>query len=70
MASGSVARILSRFDREDIHALVELGKFAAPRSTEFLAEVLEQRLRKILARYLLRLSPAQCLVLFMRTNGD
>lgn len=52
-----MARILSRFDREDISALVELGRFSDPRVTGFLADVLEKRLEKILDRFLLRLSP-------------
>ncbi len=52
-----MARILSRFDRADIKAIVELGKFSNPEATEFMTEVLEQRLRKILTRYLLKLSP-------------
>jgi hypothetical protein len=52
-----MARILSRFDRPDIRAIVELGKFSKPEATEYMTEVLEQRLRKILERYLLRLSP-------------
>jgi hypothetical protein len=52
-----MARILSRFDRADIDALVTLGAFTRREHAAFLAEVLEQRLRKILERYLLRLSP-------------
>ena len=52
-----MARILSRFDREDIRALVELGKFSDRRQTEFLTNVLEERLRRIAERFLLRLSP-------------
>jgi hypothetical protein len=52
-----MARILSRFDRADIDALVSLGAFTRREHAAFLAEVLEQRLRKILERYLLRLSP-------------
>jgi hypothetical protein len=52
-----MARILSRFDRADIAALVSLGKFSSEEGSAFLTEVLEMRLRKILARYLLRLSP-------------
>jgi len=52
-----MARILSRFDRTDIEALVSLGKFSRPEDAAFLTEVLEQRLRKILERYLLVLSP-------------
>jgi hypothetical protein len=52
-----MARILSRFDRADIDALVTLGDFTRRDHAAFLAEVLEQRLRRILERYLLRLSP-------------
>jgi hypothetical protein len=52
-----MARILSRFDRADIDALVTLGDFTRPEHTAFLAEVLEMRLRKILERYLSVLSP-------------
>ncbi|HVJ92396.1 MAG TPA: hypothetical protein VM580_21495 [Labilithrix sp.] len=52
-----MARILSRFDRADIAAIVKLGKFTNPEADEFLTEVLEQRLRKIASRYLTRLSP-------------
>lgn len=52
-----MARILSRFDRADIKELVTLGKFTDPGATEFITEVLEQRLRKILDRYLTELSP-------------
>ena len=51
-----MARILSKFDREDINALVKLGKFSNPEATEFLGEVLEKRLEIILNRYLTRLS--------------
>jgi hypothetical protein len=52
-----MARILSRFDREDLAALVSLGKFSGPEQAAYLADVLERRLLKILERYLLRLSP-------------
>jgi hypothetical protein len=52
-----MARILSRFDEADIRALVGLGKFSNPDGAEYLTHVLEMRLRKILERYLLRLSP-------------
>jgi hypothetical protein len=52
-----MARILSRFDYEDIKALVTLGKFSNPDANAYLSEVLEMRLRKIAERYLLRLSP-------------
>ena len=52
-----MARILSRFDRADIQTLVKIGKFSRPDAEEYLVEVLEQRLRKILQRYLTVLSP-------------
>ncbi|MBX3222666.1 MAG: hypothetical protein KF795_19255 [Labilithrix sp.] len=52
-----MARILSRFDRADLRAIVGLGKFTKPEAEDFLTEVLERRLRKILERYLTRLSP-------------
>lgn len=52
-----MARILSRFDREDIDALVTLAQFSKPEYTRYLAEVLDQRLQRIVRRYLLRLSP-------------
>jgi hypothetical protein len=52
-----MARILSRFDREDVAALVTLGEFSRPEHAAYLTEVLEQRLRKIVARYFRDLSP-------------
>jgi hypothetical protein len=52
-----MARILSRFDAADIEALVTLGQFSGAEQSRYLAAVLEQRLRLILERYLLRLSP-------------
>jgi hypothetical protein len=52
-----MARILSRFTRDDIAGLVTLGKFSRPEYAEFLTEILEQRLRRIADRYLTRLSP-------------
>jgi hypothetical protein len=52
-----MARILSRFDPADVRALVDLGKFYRADHAEYLGEVLERRLRLILARYLGRLSP-------------
>jgi len=61
-----MARILSRFERADIRALVGLGKFTNPEAEDFLTEVLEQRLRKILDRYLTRLSP----ISDVRAEGD
>jgi hypothetical protein len=52
-----MARILSRFEPEDVAQLVTLGKFSQPEHAAFLTEVLEQRLLRILRRYLSRLSP-------------
>jgi hypothetical protein len=52
-----MARILSRFDRADIDALVTLGKFTKPEHAAYLADVLERRLQLILERYLFVLSP-------------
>jgi len=52
-----MARILSRFDRADLEALVTLGKFSRPDHGRFLTEALEQRLRRIVDRHLFRLSP-------------
>jgi hypothetical protein len=52
-----MARILSRFDRADIKALVGLGKLTSPDAEEYVTLVLEMRLRKIVERYLLHLSP-------------
>ncbi len=52
-----MARILSRFSRDDIAALVSLGRFSRPEQSAYLTGVLEARLQKILERYLLVLSP-------------
>ena len=52
-----MARILARFLPEHIRTMAELGDFANPSHTDHLQRVLEGRLRKILERYLLRLSP-------------
>jgi hypothetical protein len=52
-----MARILARFTPEMIRALAEAASFTDPRSTDYLAQVLEGRLARILDRYLTRLSP-------------
>jgi hypothetical protein len=52
-----MARILSRFDPEDIAALVTLGEFTKPEHAAYLQYVLEQRLQRILRRYFRTLSP-------------
>jgi len=52
-----MARILARFTPAMVRALAELGSFSDPGDTKLVADVLEGRLEKILARYLTRLSP-------------
>jgi hypothetical protein len=52
-----MARILSRFEYDDIRALVALGHFSQPDQSAFVSRILEERLEKILVRFLLRLSP-------------
>lgn len=51
------ARILARFTPRMVSTLAMMGQFADPFHTSYLAEVLQGRLAKILARYLTRLSP-------------
>jgi hypothetical protein len=52
-----MARIIARFTADDVRALAANGKFADPRDTEYLANVLLDRQHEILRRYLTRLSP-------------
>ncbi len=52
-----MARILVRFTPTMVRALAELGRFADPGNTDYLEQVLDGRLAKILERYLIRLSP-------------
>ncbi|MET0386790.1 MAG: hypothetical protein ABW321_12565 [Polyangiales bacterium] len=52
-----MARILSHFDRSDIEALVSLGEFTKPEHAAYLAQILELRLQRILARYFAEVSP-------------
>lgn len=52
-----MARILSRFEDDDIAALVTLGQFSNPEHAKYLTYVLQRRLRLILERYFARLSP-------------
>ena len=52
-----MARILARFTPESVATLAELGRFADPKTTHYLAGVLEGRLERVLSRYLTRLSP-------------
>jgi hypothetical protein len=52
-----MARILARFTPDDVRALARVADFHDAGATAYLEGVLEGRLRKILERYLLRLSP-------------
>ncbi len=52
-----MARIIARFTREDVTAIVASGKFADPSDTAYLTNILLERQQRILARYLTRLSP-------------
>jgi hypothetical protein len=52
-----MARILSRFTPELVAALAGMGRFADPARATYLTGVLDGRLKKILERYLTRLSP-------------
>jgi hypothetical protein len=52
-----MARILARMTPEMVVTLAEMGSFSDPGDTAFIAQVLEGRLDKILARYLAVLSP-------------
>jgi hypothetical protein len=52
-----MARILSKMTPELVTALAGAGQFSDPENTAYLASLLEQRLDKILDRYLTRLSP-------------
>jgi hypothetical protein len=52
-----MARILAHFTPAMVRALARAGDFSDPSNTEYLATVLEERLERILQRYLTRLSP-------------
>jgi hypothetical protein len=52
-----MARILARFSAADVAALVAAGRFSDPGDADYLTQVLLDRQRRILARYLTRLSP-------------
>ncbi|HEY3817632.1 MAG TPA: hypothetical protein VGL81_10695 [Polyangiaceae bacterium] len=52
-----MARILARFTPEMVVTLGRMAKFSDPGNTQYLTDVLEGRLEKILERYLTRLSP-------------
>ncbi len=52
-----MARILARFTPEMVRTLAEIGQFEDPANTDYLEQLLDGRLGKILERYLTRLSP-------------
>jgi hypothetical protein len=52
-----MARILARLTPEDVVALGRMSKFTDSRKTDYLVQVLQGRLDRILQRYLTRLSP-------------
>jgi hypothetical protein len=61
-----MARILARFTPEAVDALARAGRFTDPSDADYLAHVLRGRLDRILARYLLRLSP----ITDLHVDGD
>ncbi len=52
-----MARIIARFTDDDVRAIVVAGRFTDPADTSFLSDVMLERQRLILARYLTQLSP-------------
>lgn len=52
-----MARIIARFREADVRTLARLGEFSDPDVAERLVHILRYRQRKILERYLTRLSP-------------
>lgn len=52
-----MARKIAAFSPEDVRKYVELGKWAKPSDTEYVYNILMERQRRILRRYLTRLSP-------------
>jgi len=52
-----MARIIARFTPADVRGIVSAGRFTDPGDADYLAKVLIERQRCILARYLMRLSP-------------
>ncbi len=52
-----MARIIARFTAADIRSFVAMAKFSDPSDTEYLAQVLIDRQRAIVTRYLTGLSP-------------
>ncbi|HEX3758701.1 MAG TPA: hypothetical protein VHW23_08335 [Kofleriaceae bacterium] len=52
-----MARLIARFSHDDIRRFVALGKWQDPGDADFLANILIERQRRILVRYLGKLSP-------------
>jgi hypothetical protein len=52
-----MARIIARFTATDVRAIVAAGKFSDPTDADYISGILLERQRRILARYLMRLSP-------------
>ena len=52
-----MARIIARFTAADVRAIVAAARFSDPGDIDYLTQVLLDRQRSILARYLTRLSP-------------
>lgn len=64
-----MTRVLARFDDDDVRAFVELGKFSEPRWTQWLSDTLIERRRKILRRWLSKLSPVTDVTLSSGASG-
>lgn len=52
-----MARLIARFSRDDIRRFVALGRWQDPGDADYLAGILIERQRRILVRYLGKLSP-------------
>jgi hypothetical protein len=52
-----MARIIARFSSDDIRRMVALGQWSDPGDAEYLTSILVERQRRILVRYLGKLSP-------------
>src|SRR5207244_11550101 len=61
-----MARIIARFTDDDLHALVAAGELSNASDADFLLGRLRERQRRILARFLTRLSP----LTDVRASGD
>jgi len=52
-----MARKIAKFSPEDIRAFIALGRWSKPDDADYVAHILIQRQRILLARYLTRISP-------------